>query len=75
MHEQDLLCITDSVFFYRWYINHIETYFYPLGTVLYRLASLYCVDEYYILILLLTVSRGAEGSCNHFVILSKICFI
>ena len=54
--------------------RHIETLFYSLGTVFYRSASLYCVDEYYILILLLTVPRRAEGSCNQFVILSKNCY-
>ena len=42
MHEQDLLCITDSVvsfavfFFYRGI--YIETLFYSLGSVFYRLA-------------------------------------
>ena len=44
MHEQDLLCITDSVvgFFLQRHINHnIETLFYSLGTVFYRLASLH----------------------------------
>ena len=67
MHEQDLLCITDSVvllLFLFFLQRHIETLFYSLGTVFYRLASLYCVDEYYILILLLTVPRRAEGSCS-----------
>ena len=72
MHEQDLLCITESVFFLQ---RHVETLFYSLGTMFYRSASLYCVDEYYILILLLTVPRRAEGSCNQVVILSKNCYI
>ena len=42
MHKQDLLCITDSVvgFFLQRHINHLETLFYSLGTVFYRLASL-----------------------------------
>ena len=73
MHEQDLFCCFFLLFFFSQ--RHIETLFYSLGTVFYRLASLYCVDEYYILILLLTVPRRAEGSCNQFVILSKICYI
>ena len=55
MHEQDLLYITESVFFFLQ--RHVETLFYSLGTMFYRSASLYCVDEYYILILLLTVPR------------------
>ena len=71
MHEQDLLCITESVVFFT---EAYRDFILSLGTVFYRSASLYSVDEYYILILLLTVPRRAEGSCNQFVILSKNCY-